>query len=79
MYNKNNEILIFFILIAFCVIVYFVSKNVIQNNTNSNTQIYSDSHNAVYNEDNEYTMYAAIATAVGGIIGSGLGMYRGGY
>ena len=67
MKGNNREILILLIVIFFPVVIFFVSKNIIQNN--SNTQVYSDSHNAVYNEDNEFTMYAAIASATGSIIG----------
>lgn len=66
--GKNKIIILVFLLIV--VILVAVLVVVRQNKTN----VVADSHDAVYNEDNEYTMYSAIANSAGSILASTFNM-----
>lgn len=63
------------LVIVVAIVVYFSAKNNITNSTsatnsgNSNTQVTDNSYYKVEaTQDNEYTMYSAIATGVAGIL-----------
>ena len=63
------------LVIVVAIVVYFSAKNNITNSTsatnsgNSNTQVTDNSYYKVEaTQDNEFTMYSAIATGVAGIL-----------